>query len=540
MTDPSKKETPDKMSIETAMEYGFLGCLLDYGDTVTINVNIATAIDCGANASWFGDDTCRLVWTALEAIWKSSGGLAHHTSGADVIQQAKIIAGQEKSPFAHVHIGVEFFDLAEKYVRSKNDMPSFAAVLRQESIKRQLKGTLLNVNDSLSKDGDAAHTVTALAQKLTEIVRSETESDELSMEELTADSMNKFERAKLEYVDKRNFDFVTGLPLPWRPVSRRVDGLQSGVTIIAARPSVGKSSFTLFLLEYLAEKGYRCVFNCLDMSAKMIVQRPFSTLSGIPLTKLKRGLDNYDEVRPKLLDVKDRLDGWSRNGFLKMKHTNDVDKFKSWCIMRREQGLLDVVAIDYIQQLTAKGRFSSDNERLTYISGQLKDLATTYDIPVLVLSQLSRDNVKDKNGEREPTMADLRGSGSLEQDAFMVILLYQDSPVYDKWRDSGSPACYDVYAERDKNKESGAVRPIWVKIEKNQNGEGGKFPFVVFQETFNWFLGDYNAEKGQGPLTLANEPKFTHIYPDWRNSELERSVDQAGGLVQLDERRRIS
>jgi replicative DNA helicase len=101
-----------------------------------------------------------------------------------------------------------------------------------------------------------------------------------------------------------------------------------------------------------------------------------------------------------------------------------------------------------------------ENQEITYVSGMFKGLANELKIPIVLLSQLNRDSDK---GERIPRLADLRGSGSLEQDASVVILLYHDKDELDQ--------------------EGGAKRPQWVDVAKNQDGETGEIPF--------WFRANY-------------------------------------------------
>jgi hypothetical protein len=223
-----------------------------------------------------------------------------------------------------------------------------------------------------------------------------------------------------------------------------------------------------------------------------------------------------------------------------MEHMTDIDKFKAWCIQRREQGKLDLVAVDYIQMLRAKGNFSSTNAELEYIAGELKDLATQYELPVLALSQLSRavTKVDGKNGggaeQREPTMADLRGSGAIEQDATMVILLYNDEAAYRQWGDNGVPVSLDPYGDgRPPENKKPSVAPVWVKIEKNQNGDGGLFPFVVHHSTFTWFLGDPTAPKAEGIGVAGgkNLQKFMRITPDRRTFAAIDIMAKRGGIV---------
>ena len=515
------------MQATKEVELGFFGCLLSY-EGLGITLNISKAFQEGANAGWFADERCQLMWAAVESLWKQ-GVVSDKPVAISFIMEAKRLASDKKSPYAKVQIGPEFLEDAHHYGKSLADISAYAKELRNSSIERKITERISKLTSTFGQEADAGHVGSALAQDIQKIIQSESNVQELSMSDITTRIVSTFDTSYEQYVVKGNYDYVPGLPLPWRPVSRRIKGLQGGLIFIAARPSVGKTSFALSILEFLANKGYHCAFNCLDMAAVQILQRPISTLSKIPLNDLNGGVREYPKLRERVLKAKEQIDSWDVNGNFKCLHLNDVDKLKSWCIARRSMGQLDIVVIDYIQQLQAKGRFANKNAELEYISAQLKDLATQYDMPVVVLSQLSRDNVKDKDGEREPTMADLRGSGALEQDAFMIMMLYQDTGTMNKWSQDLPPMGLVMDGEQKSRK---TLKPVWCKIEKAQNGELGKFPFVVQQDIFEWRLGDYTSDE-QGPSGSKHSPKFEKIVEDGRDPAFEKYADGCGSLIRL-------
>lgn len=516
----------DVLEVQVAMsfqelEYAFFGCLLSY-DGSDLALHLATALNLGAKAQWFKVDECRLLWAACEDRWRSG---AAKLTPLDLIAAAQRISNDAKSDLHGIQIKADFITQAKRYIYTTDDIESYAKGLRDESLRREI---LAAVRESCAEmDGaDARQIGSRLVGRVTDILQSGVATRLIPMTELTDGFLATFDMAYEQYVVKRNYDYVTGYALPWRHMSRQMNGISPGLTLIAARPSVGKSSFALQILEYLAEMGRKCVFNCLDMAASQISQRPASTLSGIPLNKLKRGMVNYPAVRPRLLEAKNTLDRWAAENRFTMMTEPDVDVFVSWCIMRRAQGLLDIVCIDYVQQLQVRGRFSSENERLTAISAKLKNLAVQYGIPVIALSQLSRDSVKGNGGERrEPELSDLRGSGALEQDAFMVIVLHEDAATQKQW--AAEPPV-ELVPDKDEDTVA-ALRPVWAIVKKNQNGEQARFPFIVYQDTFTWYLGDYRARKQVG--IAPNMPKFMRISSDWRNSELEQALAMTNHVV---------
>lgn len=536
-TAPPQAQAASQNQSAVAVEYGFFGCLLNFRG-IGASMNLAAAMGEGARESWFTDMKCRLMWCAVEEVWKSNPAKGE-IAAITFVLAAKKIAKQKKSPFAGVDISPAFLEEANRYGKTLEDIRAYAKALRDAEYKRSCAQILIDGQAALS--GGDADSISDVVARLNKAALERSGVKDLPMERMTSNVIAKFETAYQKYFVEKDYDYVSGLPLPWRTVSRRIDGIPPGITVIGARPSVGKSSFALNILEYLAERGCHCAFNCIDMAAEMICRRPFATMSEIPLNRLLGGLPDFPKVRPRLLEIKRKLDKWNEDALLTMEHMTDIDKFKAWCIQRREQGKLDLVAVDYIQMLRAKGNFSSTNAELEYIAGELKDLATQYELPVLALSQLSRavTKVDNKNGggaeQREPTMADLRGSGAIEQDATMVILLYNDEAAYRQWGDNGVPLAVDPYGDgRPPENKKPSVAPVWVKIEKNQNGDGGLFPFVVHHSTFTWFLGDPSAAKveGVGVAGGKNLQKFMRVTPDKREFAAIGIMDKRGGVVE--------
>ena len=144
-------------------------------------------------------------------------------------------------------------------------------------------------------------------------------------------------------------------------------------------------------------------------------------------------------------------------------------------------------------------------------------------MPVILLSQLSRDNVKDPNGARPPELSDLRGSGALEQDATSVVLMHKVAEVNTAWRNE--PPLYFVEPTEDprlNNERAGSIAAVNWNLAKNQNGPTGEIPFVVFQNCFRWYVGNDDADKVE---------KFYKIQADWRFLEEPFLTAEKNGAV---------
>jgi replicative DNA helicase len=266
---------------------------------------------------------------------------------------------------------------------------------------------------------------------------------------------------------KNKEGFIIGLPTGYMDLDDRTLGFQEGnLIILAARPSVGKSAFAINLAYNIAEKNKHVAFFSLEMSAEQIVTRLLSTVSSINNQALQSGNINSRQWR----QVEHAATLLSRmNIYFDDASTSNVGEVYTKCRQLKQEGNLDFVVIDYLQLLTGTGNYAGNRVvEVSEISRRLKNLARDLGVPVLALSQLSR-NVEQRTDKR-PNMADLRESGSIEQDADIVMFMYRD----------------DYY-----NPETTTTPNIVeVSIAKNRSGATGKFDLL--------FVKDYGSFRNVG------------------------------------------
>ena len=192
------------------------------------------------------------------------------------------------------------------------------------------------------------------------------------------------------------------------------------LTILAARPAVGKTAFGLHLMLELAHSDNYCYFISREMGAKALTTRLLSNLSEVNGNKFRLAKSLTQDDLKKLNQAKDVLK------WLKINlddRTSTIQAIRSKCMELKNDGKLDILIVDYLQLLNSSGKHSSRREEIEVISRGLKEIAMELSIPVLSLSQLSRSSASEN---REPALHDLRESGSIEQDADDVILLHQE------------------------------------------------------------------------------------------------------------------
>lgn len=191
-----------------------------------------------------------------------------------------------------------------------------------------------------------------------------------------------------------------------------------GFHIIAGRPSMGKSSLALWLIEQIALQGIGVLLFTLEMTNAQLITKQVSSWIRIPQFTLLSRFKNYEkEISDTLYEHKDLPI------YLQDLGRQTIEQIAMRSHFAKQHKNIGVVVVDYIQLVRSAGKFQSREQEVAHISGSLKALAKSINCPVIALSQLSRE-VERREGKR-PTLADLRESGSLEQDADTVALIYR-------------------------------------------------------------------------------------------------------------------
>ena len=262
---------------------------------------------------------------------------------------------------------------------------------------------------------------------------------------------------------------LTGLTTGFKYLDTMTSGLQrSDLIILAARPAMGKTAFALSLALNAAVKGGASVMIfSLEMSKEQLGQRLLSMESKVPMQSLKTGrLERRDWD-----DINLALDVLSKANI----HIDDtaginIMEMKSKCRRLKGEEGLDLVVIDYLQLMNPEGRADSRTQEISVISRNLKLLARELNCPVLVLSQLSR--APETRTDHRPMLSDLRESGSIEQDADIVVFLYRDEYYNEETDEHG--VC-EVIVAKQRSGPTGTVKVTWLdKLTKFVDGISGR------------------------------------------------------------------
>jgi len=245
---------------------------------------------------------------------------------------------------------------------------------------------------------------------------------------------------------------VTGVDTGYDDLNKLTSGFQnSDLIIIAGRPGMGKTSFALNIAENAAIRGRTpvAVFS-LEMSKEQLVQRLLCSQAEVPLHRLRNGyLSNEDW--PRLTTAAGLLT--SAPIFIDDSAAVTVMEVRAKCRRLRAEGRLGMIVIDYLQLLRPSGPSENRVQELSVITRSLKQLAKELNVPVVALSQLSRQvETRDKSGR--PQLSDLRESGSIEQDADLVMFVYREV-VYN--RDTPEPGKAQIIVAKQRNGPTGDV-----------------------------------------------------------------------------------
>lgn len=261
--------------------------------------------------------------------------------------------------------------------------------------------------------------------------------------------------------------FITGVGTHLPDLDRMTRGFQAGdLVIVAARPSMGKTSLVLNICQHVATHaapatGRRGVagFFSLEMSKEQLFMRMLSSEAKIDSYRLLSGQIGQREYG----QITHALDSLSE-AQLFVDDTAGIGVIEMRAKARRLQAEhgLDVLAIDYVQLMTGRGRFENRTLELAAISRSLKGLAKELSVPILVLSQLSR--APEARSDKRPQLSDLRESGALEQDADVVILIFREEMYkLDKGQPSENDGLAELIIAKQRNGPTGMVKTAFLK-----------------------------------------------------------------------------
>ncbi len=369
--------------------------------------------------------------------------------------------------------GIEYIaSLASIMPSAANYQRYFDIVTRDSMLRRLIIGSSKIIEDCKQNDDKMA----ALSNAEKTIYDIADEADNGSMEKigsLLPAAMNVFDEIG------QNSGAYRGLRTKFFGLDNLLNGLRKGtLTILAARPGIGKTSFAMNIVENLALQGYTCAVFSLEMKNDELVQRMLCSVAGVNSDRANKGQLTDVDWR-KLYKANELLA--DTNIFIDDTSFTNPQEIISKCrrLKRRNGGKLDFVMVDYIQLMnTEKTRKDGRQQEVTEISRFMKILAKELNVPVLALSQMSR-KVEEGGTIRRPKLSDLRESGAIEQDADAVLFIHR--PDLDK-----------NLTEKQIEEKGIRANVAEILVEKNRSGNKGSF-YLYFKGECTRFL-NYDAD----------------------------------------------
>jgi replicative DNA helicase len=338
-----------------------------------------------------------------------------------------------------------------------SNVPHYARIVKEKSILRHLVHTAHSIEQrALDAELDADELLDTAESDIFRLAQDRIRQGFITIKELVTKNFDRLEKLVSEGRT------ITGLSTGYTSLDEMTSGLQpSELIILAARPSMGKTALALNIAENVALAGQRVAVFSLEMSKESLLMRLLSAHARIDAHKFRTGHLARDD-REKMSASLNEL---SRSAiWIDDSATATVLEMGAKARRLKNDKGLDLVIVDYLQLISARGRFNNRNEEVTSISRGLKALAKELQIPVLVLSQLTRAPERDS---RRPQLADLRESGAIEQDADVVLFINR-------------PGFYKPDAPDEERNQAELI------MAKQRNGPTGILRFV-FLNTFTRF-----------------------------------------------------
>lgn len=346
---------------------------------------------------------------------------------------------------------IEFFRDLINAVPTSAHVRHYATIVNEKSTLRSLIKVNEEIENACYLGKEKLETIlNDTEKKIFDLLQNRSNSSFVPIKDIVIHALEKIEAAsKL----KGN---VTGIPTGFIDLDYKTAGLQpSDFILIGARPSMGKTAFVLNLAENIVMKhNVPTIIFSLEMSKEQLINRMFSLESKIDAQNIRSG-ELSDSDWERLIESAGVIG--KSNLIIDDTPGITISELRSKCRKYKLEYHLGLVIIDYLQLMSGSGRTESRQQEISEISRSLKALAREINAPIIALSQVNR--ACESRPDRRPIMSDLRESGSIEQDADVVMFLYRDD-YYNK--DSENKGIMEVIIAKQRNGPIGTVNLAWL------------------------------------------------------------------------------
>ena len=354
--------------------------------------------------------------------------------------------------------GISYLSQIQDVVPSSANLAYYLGIVREKFLLRKLIQTCSGVVSRIFDfEGDVEQLLDEVEKDILHVNESREQNETKDVKKLVNDAL-----VTIEHFFNRKGE-LSGVSTGFADLDKMTDGLHGGeMVIVAARPSMGKTSLAMNIAEHVAlELNLPVGVFSLEMSAASLVLRMLCSLARVNMRSIRDGFMTEADF-PKLMSASGRLAAAK----LLIDDTAGLSILQLRARARRmyQQHGIKLFVIDYLQLLNSTARRAQENrqQEIADISSGIKALAKELNVPVIVLSQLNRELEKDKS--RTPRLSDLRESGSIEQDADLVGLLYKpDAGDEDDAPDESEGVAVNFLIAKQRNGPTGDVNLTFLK-----------------------------------------------------------------------------
>lgn len=332
------------------------------------------------------------------------------------------------------------------------NVPYYSRIVKDKAVLRRLISAANRISQAAYEQPEETQSVLDDAEKyIFEIAEGALRSGFEHVGEVVKTTFKTID----ELAEKK--ELVTGIPTGFIEFDEMTSGLQrSDLVIVAARPSMGKTSFCMNIAQHVGLKTDKTVgVFSLEMSKEQLVMRMLCGEARVDMHKLRSGFLSEKDWAKLIQGVSDLS-----QAKVYIDDTPAITVMEMRAKSRRlklEHGL-DLIVVDYLQLMQGRGRSENRNQEISDISRSLKGLAKELDVPIVALSQLSR--APEARGDHRPQLSDLRESGALEQDADVVVFIFREEQYSDTPESQGMA---ELIIGKQRNGPTGTVKMAFIK-----------------------------------------------------------------------------
>lgn len=433
----SKKIQARTMPHNIEAEQAVLGCNL-------IDVDVAINVMTKLRTSDFYSEAHKTIFEAMQNVYISNNPIDFVT----LTDELERMGSMESVG------GIDYITTLTNIVPSAANYMHYVDIVKRDSILRELIKASQNIIDKCYENEDKTEVLGFAEKCIFDIAQKEELSSLTAMSEPVSNVIEKLDQIA------RDKGALRGVPTGFRDLDRLTNGLQnSDLILIAARPGVGKTSFAMNIVNHAAlEEGKVCAIFSLEMPKEQLAQRSMFSISGVNMAKGLKGELNKEEFKAvwaagkKLSESKIFIDDSSAS--------TPVDILSKCRRLKREHGL-DLIMIDYLQLMNGMSKNKDGNRQLeiSELTRNLKIAARELNVPIILLSQLSR--AVESRKDHRPMLSDLRESGAIEQDADIVMFLYNPEKYNDVVSEDGPGICELIIAKH-RNGALDTIKLRWI------------------------------------------------------------------------------